>query len=58
MLVANREIAMFFKRRGGLVFSIGGVLFHQVYYLYSASAFAWVVMERLAGKLFGIKTPS
>ncbi len=58
MLVANREIAMFFKRRGGLVFAAGAVLFHQVYYLYSASAFAWVVMERLAGKLFGIKTPS
>jgi glycosyltransferase involved in cell wall biosynthesis len=58
MLAVNREIAMFFKRRGGLVFAVGAVLFHQVYYLYSASAFAWVVMERLAGKLLGIKTPS
>lgn len=58
MLAVNREIAMFFKRRGGLVFATGAVLFHQVYYLYSASAFAWVVMERAAGKLFGIETPS
>lgn len=58
MLAVNREIAMFFKRRGGLVFAVGAVLFHQVYYLYSASAFAWVVMERLAGRLLGIKTPS
>ena len=38
MLAVNREIAMFFKRRGGLVFATGALLFHQVYYLYSASA--------------------
>lgn len=58
MLAVNREIAMFFSRRGGPVFAIGALLFHQVYYWYSASAFAWVVMERIAGKVFGIKTPS
>jgi hypothetical protein len=58
MLAANREIAMFFKRRGGLVFATGALLFHQVYYLYSATAFTWVVMERVMGKLFGIETPS
>ena len=28
MLAVNREIAMFFKRRGGLVFATGALLFH------------------------------
>ncbi len=46
MLFANREIALFFYRRGGLLFAFGALLFHQVYYLYSASAFAWVFFEQ------------
>ncbi|NQX89109.1 MAG: glycosyltransferase family 2 protein [Halioglobus sp.] len=58
MLVVNSEIALFFKRRGGLLFAIAALLFHQFYYIYSASAFAWVVTERIAGKLFGIVVPS
>ncbi len=46
MLIANSEIALFFYRRGGLLFALGALLFHQVYYLYSASAFAWVFFEQ------------
>lgn len=46
MLFANREITVFFYRSGGVLFAIGALLFHQVYYLYSASAFAWVYFER------------
>lgn len=43
---ANKEIAIFFYRNGGLLFAFGAFLFHQVYYLYSASAFASVYFEQ------------
>jgi glycosyltransferase involved in cell wall biosynthesis len=46
MLFANIEMAVFFYRRGGLAFAVGAMLFHQVYYLYSAVAFVLVFMER------------
>lgn len=46
MVFANRQIALFFYRNGGLLFALGALLFHQVYYLYSASAFAWVYFEQ------------
>ncbi len=55
VLLANTEIALFFYRRGGLFFALRAVLFHQVYYLYSASAFAWVVIERAIGRLFHLE---
>jgi glycosyltransferase involved in cell wall biosynthesis len=58
MLFANREIALFFNRRGGLVFATGALLFHQIYYLYSASAFAWVVSERAVARIFHTTPPS
>lgn len=51
MLYVNREIALFFYRNGGLLFACGALFFHQVYYLYSASAFAWVLFEQFALKL-------
>lgn len=51
MLYANKEIALFFSRRGGPLFAVAALLFHQVYYLYSASAFTWVVMERVLAKI-------
>lgn len=50
MLVANREIGQFFYHNGGLLFACGALLFHQVYYLYSASAFAWVLLEQFSSK--------
>lgn len=55
MVFANKEIALFFNRRGGLLFAVRALLFHQVYYLYSASAFAWAVLERTAGKILGLE---
>ena len=55
VLVANREIALFFNRRGGPFFAVRALLFHQVYYLYSAAAFAWVVFERAIGRLFRLE---
>jgi glycosyltransferase involved in cell wall biosynthesis len=39
--VANRRLLGFFWRRRGMLFAIGGVLYHQLYYLYSAGAFAY-----------------
>jgi hypothetical protein len=39
--VANRRLLSFFWRRRGMLFAIGGVLYHQLYYLYSAGAFAY-----------------
>lgn len=58
MLFANREIALFFKRRGGLAFACGALLFHQVYYLYSAAAFSCVMVEQTLLKYFQPKSSS
>lgn len=58
MLFANREIALFFNRRGGLAFACGALLFHQVYYLYSGAAFAWVTLEQTLLKWFHPRSPS
>jgi GT2 family glycosyltransferase len=56
MLVANQQIALFFYRNGGFWFACGALLFHQVYYLYSASTFAWVLIEQALLKLVGRKS--
>ena len=39
--VANRRLFAYFRRRRGALFAIGGVLYHQVYYLYSAASLAY-----------------
>jgi len=52
MVLANYQIAQFFYRNGGLWFTCGALLFHQVYYLYSASTFAWVLLEQLVQRHF------
>lgn len=41
-LAANWRLFRLFKRRQGVPFAVAGIAFHQVYYLYSAAAFAWV----------------
>tara|TARA_B110000503_G_scaffold19879_1_gene29675 strand:+ start:3283 stop:4344 length:1062 start_codon:yes stop_codon:yes gene_type:complete len=46
MLFVNRDIAQFFYQKGSLVFAGKALLYHQVYYLYSASAFVWVYIEQ------------
>jgi glycosyltransferase involved in cell wall biosynthesis len=40
-LAANLELFALFQRRNGLLFALGGVLFHQFYYLYSSAAYCW-----------------
>lgn len=53
VLLANRDITSFFYRRNGLPFACGALLFHQVYYIYSAASFAFAVVERFVHKIFG-----
>ena len=38
---ANLELFALFLRRNGFLFALGGLLFHQLYYLYSAAAYGW-----------------
>lgn len=49
-LYANKDITMLFLRRKGLLFAIGGFLFHQLYYVYSSGAFAYAMGEKMLGK--------
>jgi glycosyltransferase involved in cell wall biosynthesis len=44
--VANRRLFATFRRAGGVLFAIGGVLFHQLYYLYGSAVYAWCWLER------------
>ncbi len=43
--LANGSLLRLFYRRKGPLFALGGLLFHQVYYLYSSAAFAWCWLE-------------
>jgi glycosyltransferase involved in cell wall biosynthesis len=43
-LAANLELFALFQRRNGLLFALGGTLFHQFYYLYSSAAYCWCWM--------------
>jgi len=54
----NREVAALFLRRRGLLFACGALLYHQVYYVYSAAAFGWVFLETRLRRLFGGSSPS
>ena len=56
VLLANREITAFFNRRGGFLFALCAIFFHQIYYLYSASAFAWVFFEQNSLNFFRPKS--
>jgi len=44
--LANGRLLRLFYRRKGALFALGGLLFHQFYYLYSSAAFAWCWLER------------
>ncbi len=48
---ANLDLVRLFYRRKGPLFALGGLLFHQVYYIYSGAAFAWCWFEHRIGKL-------
>jgi glycosyltransferase involved in cell wall biosynthesis len=43
--LANASLLRLFYRRKGPLFAVAGLLFHQVYYLYSSAAFAWCWLE-------------
>lgn len=51
VFAANFAITSLFFRRRGVVFAIAGLLFHQVYYVYSATAFGLVFIEQKILKL-------
>jgi glycosyl transferase family 2 len=44
---ANARLAGMFSRTRGALFAVAGVAFHQVYYLYSSSVYAWCWLESL-----------
>ncbi len=48
---ANWELIRFFNHRKGVRFTVGALAFHQLYYLYSAAAFAWSWLELQIAKL-------
>ena len=47
--IANSRLLGLFFRRKGPLFALGGLLFHQIYYLYSSAAFAWCWLEHRFG---------
>jgi glycosyltransferase involved in cell wall biosynthesis len=53
--VLNSELFGLFYRRRGLLFAFGGLLFHQVYYLYSAASFVWVYLEQVYLRVFSVR---
>ncbi|HEX8010438.1 MAG TPA: glycosyltransferase [Casimicrobiaceae bacterium] len=44
--VGNRGLFRFFQRTRGASFATRAVLFHQLYYVYSAATFAWCGLEQ------------
>lgn len=44
-VLANRQIFALFYRKKGFLFAVAGLLFHQVYYLYSSFAFIYTWLE-------------
>jgi GT2 family glycosyltransferase len=55
-LVVNKDLFLLFNRRKGLLFALGGVAFHQLYYLYSGFAFVYSWLELHWLKIRGLKT--
>lgn len=53
IMLANGNLLRLFYRRKGPLFALGGVLFHQIYYLYSSAAFVWCWLEFRVKKLTG-----
>lgn len=47
VLITNSKFISFFNRRKGFLFTCGGFLYHQFYYLYSSTAFAYAVFEKM-----------
>ncbi len=45
MSIANYDLLSLFYRKNGLLFAVSGLAFHQLYYLYSSSAFVYCWLE-------------
>ena len=45
ILAANQSFFAFMRERKGVIFGMKSLLFHQVYYLYSATAFVFCLLE-------------
>jgi GT2 family glycosyltransferase len=44
-LWANRGLARLFWQRNGFWFALRAILYHQVYFVYSAASFVWTIIE-------------
>lgn len=49
--IANRRLFRYFRRRRGPLFAIAGVLYHQVYYLYSAATIAYCLTASVGSSI-------
>ncbi len=50
-VLMNLSFARFLVKHGGWLFAAGGLLYHQVYYVYSSTVFVWCLIEyHLLGK--------
>jgi GT2 family glycosyltransferase len=49
-IVSSLRLFAFFRQRNGAGFALGATLFHQLYYLYSAGAYAWCWTEKRLGR--------
>jgi glycosyltransferase involved in cell wall biosynthesis len=45
VLVINKDLLVFFQTRRSASFALAGIMFHQVYYLYSSAVYAWCWIE-------------
>jgi len=50
IFVANASLFRFMATAGGTALAVRGVLFHQFYYAYCSSIFAWCVLENLLSR--------
>jgi len=45
IFLINWDFFKFLNRNGGIGFAVGSMLFHQLYYIYSAAVFVWCLFE-------------
>ena len=55
-LALNWDFARYLARHGGFGLAIGGIAYHQFYYIYSASVFAWCLFEFHVLRRRGLRT--
>lgn len=57
-IAANWTLFRFFQSKRGLSFALLALLFHQVYYVYSAVVFVWCALELRLKRFFRLKQAS